>query len=256
MNTKEYTWSDINGHRKVHVIVPDSTKVAAVAEAGRTFIDAHAEYREIDRERTAAQGDPARLEHEARIAAREAGKAGKKVDPKKLRKKVREAEEHLAEVELEWESAAAHLRARHVDYLATIELHSPALAAEATTEAEAAILSLASASELARKADTRLTGSLSILAALSAVDNGGEFIPRSPKAKKQSSDEFLMGSTPGPFIGEAREKLTTAIGFGSRILDELKTAAKEEEKRRKLEAEIEASPDLDDDDDEEDADDE
>lgn len=251
-DTKEYSWSDINGFRKAHFIVPESTKVTAVAKAGRALIEAHAEYREIDRERTAAQGDPARLEQEAKVAAREAGKAGKKVDPKKMRKRVAEAEARLAEIELEWEAASANLRARHHDYLAVIEHHAPALAAEATTEAEAAIMSLASASDIARKADARLTGSLSILVALRAVVDGGDFIPKPPKARKQSSDEFLMGSTPGPFIGEAREKLTTAIGFGSRILDDLKAAAKEEEKRRELEAEIEAAPDLDDEDEDDD----
>lgn len=249
MITKELSWSDINGHYRTHVIVPESTTVVAIAEAGQKLIDAHASFKDVARERSAAAGDPDRLEHEARIAAREAGRAGKAIDPKKLRKKIREAEEHLAEIELEWETGAANLRGRRHDYLAAVELHAPALSAEATSDADAAIMALASASDIARKADARLTGSLSILAALGDVTGGGDFIPKAPRARRQSSDEFLMGSSPSPYIGEAREKLTTAIGFGSRILDDLKSASKEEEKRRKLEAEIEAAPDLDDEED-------
>lgn len=249
MNTNKISWSDVNGYRSAHVIDPATTSVKAVAAAGQALIDAHAEFKEIDRERKASQGDPARLAQEAKVAAREAGKVGSKVDPKKLRKKVREAEERIAEIELDWETAAANLRGRHLDYLAAMEHHAPALSAEATAIADAAVLSLASASDIARKAEQRLTGSLSVMAALSAVVNGGDFVPSAPKARREGSDDFFMGGAPAPFIGEAREKLTTAIGFASRILDDLKADAKAEEKRRKLEAEVEAAPDLEDEDD-------
>ncbi|WP_292775189.1 hypothetical protein [Microbacterium sp. UBA6741] len=252
MKTIELSWSDTNGSSRTHVIDPATTKVKAISAAGKALIEAHAEYKAIDRERTASAGDPARLEHEAKVAAREAGKAGQKVDPKKLRKKIREAEERLGEIELDWEAAAANLRGRRHDYLASVEHHAPALAAEATAIAEAAILSLASASEIARKGEANVTGSLSILAALAETVNGGDFIPKAPRARRQGSDEFMMGSAPAPYVGEARDKLTSAIGFATRILDDLKAAAKDEEKRRKLEAEIEAAPDLDDDDEDDD----
>lgn len=244
MNILELTWSDVGGFTRAHVIDPKTTSVKAVAAAGEGVLEAHAAFQVISRERSAAQGDPERLAAEASAAARDAGREGKSIDAKKLRKKVREAEERLGELDLDWEAASENLRARAQAYLETVTHHAPALSAEAMTIADAAIMALASATEIARKSQANMTGSLSILAALAATVEVGAFIPTTPVAKKDTSDEFLANGAPAPYIEIARENLGFAIGFASRIMDDLKARVSAEEKRRKLEAEVEAAPDL------------
>lgn len=236
--------------RRFQLIDPEATEVKAVAEAGQALLDAHKAFKAVDRERTAAQGDPERLEAAARAAAKEAGREGRPVDVKKLRKPVAAAVEHLAEVELEWEAAASALRVQRRQYLDVIAHHAPALAAEAKSVAEASILSLASAASIARRAEGQMSSSLSLLGALAEVSRGGEFIPKQMRARKGAGDEFLQGSAPGPYVGEALDRLTKAVGFATRILDEIKAAEKQAALEAKLEAEADAAPDLDDDDDE------
>ncbi|WP_194411414.1 hypothetical protein [Microbacterium cremeum] len=249
MITNELTWSDGNGHNRVHVIDPETTEVKAIAAAGQELIEAHAEFKAINRERTAAQDDPRRLAHEAKVAAKEAGRAGKTVDTKKLRKKVREAEEHLEELDLEWEAANGKLRSRRLSYLAAVEHHVPALAAEAKGAADASILALASASQTAKRAETQVTNSLAILAALAETKAGGEFTPKPQKARREMADDFGEGGVPGVYVAIARTNLSKAIAYATRILGDLKAAEAEAAKREKFDAEVEASPDLDDDDD-------
>lgn len=254
MIANELTWSDGNGHNRVHVIDPATTEVKAIAAASQDLIDAHAEFKAISRERSAAQDDPRRLAHEAKLAAKEAGRTGKAVDPKKLRKKVREAEERLEELDLEWEAANAKLRRSRTTYLAAVEHSAPALAAEAKGAADAGILALASASQTAKRAEAQVTNSLAILAALSETKAGGDFTVKPQRARREIADDFGEGGAPGAYVGVARANLSKAIGYASRILDDLKAAEAEEAKREQLDAEVEASPDLDDDDDDEDAD--
>lgn len=253
MQTKQLTWSDASGYTRIDIIDPESTKVAAIAEAGRKIIEAHAAFGVINRERTAAQGDPARLEAEAKAAARRAGIEGTAVEPKKLRKKIRDAEEHLAEVDLEWEAASGKLRALRPAYLAAIQHHASALAAEAKADAEAGILSLATASRMARKADASMSGALAILGGLEAVlDRGDTFAPKAPKASRH---EFGTAGVPGVHIGVGVENLGTAIGLASTILDDMKAAEKQRKLLARIDAETEAAPDLDDEDDDEEGDD-
>lgn len=252
MITKELTWSNTGGYQRVHIIDPDTTKVKAIADAGRKIVEALAAFKVIDREYKAAQGDPERLAAEAKAAARKAGADGKPVEPKKLRKAIRDAEEHLAEVELEWEAAGAKLSKRREAYNAAVQHHAPALAAECKTDAEAGILSLASASQIARKADASMSGALAILGGLEAVqDHGAEFIPKAPKASRR---EFGTAGVPGVHVSIAVSELTTAIGLASTIADDMKAAEKQRKLLAKLDAETEAAPDLDDDDEEEDDD--
>lgn len=250
MKITDIAWSDANTHRRVSVI--ERSDVSAVTKAGRELIEAHAAYKAISRERSAAQDDPRRLAHEAKLAAQQAGRDGTPVDPKKLRKKVREAEERLEEIELEWEASGAQLRTARVAYLAAVEHHAPALAAEAKTEAEAGILALASAAQTARRASPRVTDSLAILAALGEVKAGGDFLPKPQRARREITDDFGEGGVPAAYVATAETNLGKAIGYASRILGDLKAAEAEDAKREKLEAEIDAAPDLDDDEDEDD----
>jgi hypothetical protein len=240
--TKQLTWTDTYGFTQIQVIDPDSTKVKAVVEGGRKLMEAHAAHAQLARERTAAQGDVQRRTDEARAEARAAGRDGKPFDGKKSRKRTRELEERLAEIDLEWEHACAVLRGRSSDYLQQLEHHAPALAAEAKGEADAAILSLASASAIARRAEAGITGSLAILDALQRVQAGDGFKPRPPKARREVADEFGSGAAPGPYVGVAVEKLGTAIGLATRILDDLKAAEAEAAKAAKAEAVADNDP--------------
>lgn len=238
MKTVELIWTDSGNRRRGHIIDPDTTKVKAVAKAGRGFIEAHAIYRDLERELSAAQGDPKRLAYEAKLAAREAGSKGEAVDSKKLRKKVREAEERLAELELEFEAAFSKFTVQRREYLDILEHHAPALAAEAQADAEASILSLATASSMARRASAEMSGALSILGGLGSVqDESADFVPKAPKARKR---EVGVGTAPVPYVGTAVDSITTAIGLATEILDDMKKAEKERRSHDAAEAESDA----------------
>lgn len=243
MITKQLTWSDTYGHTRIHVVDPDSTNVKAIAEGGRKLIEAHSSHAQISRERAAAQGDVQRRTDEALAEARAAGREGKAFDGKKSRKRTRELEERLAEIDLEWEHASAVLRAQSHAYVELVEHHAPALAAEAKGEADAAILSLASAAAIARRAEANLTGSLSVLDALQGVRQGEGFTPRQPKARREVADEFGSGGVPGPHVSGALTGLGTAIALATRILDGLKAAEMEAAKAAKAEEEADNDPD-------------
>lgn len=252
LHTTEINWTDGALRHKVQVIDPESTTVKAVAAAARALVEAAADHRTVSREYLAAKDDPTRLAHEATVAAREAGRDGKAVEPKKLRKKVREAEENVAELRLMHEAAASKLLAARRAYLDTVEHHAPALAAEARAEAEAGILSLATASSMARKAGAQTSGALAILAALAAVqDDAALFEPKAPRAKSAR----FGGGVPAPHVSNAVEGLTAAIGFATEILEEMADADKKRARQDDADANLEEldaadlAPDGDDDDD-------
>ena len=249
MNIREITYTDHGGSfQRVRIIT--QTSVKAITAAGEALLEAHAEFDAIHRERLAAMNDPARFAEEARVAAVAAGASGKKVDAKKLRRKVREAEDRLGEITLEWEVAMSNLQTQRWAYSAAIEHHAPALAAEAATGAEAGIMALASAQQIARKGEAELSGSLAIMAALAATRDGGEFIPTAPRARSGGS-----GGIPGVHAQIAIDGLGQAIGYGAEILRTLTEAEKAEAKRAKLQAEADAAPDIDDEPDDDDDDD-
>lgn len=247
---KDLTYTSHGGmHNRVHVIV--GTKVKAIALAGEELFAAHAEFVAVNRERTAAQGDPARYAEDARLAASEAGqKGGDAGAAKKLAKKARAAEERLGDLDLEWEVAIANLQAKRFAYVAAVEHHAPALAAEAAAEVDAGIMALASAQQIIRKGEAELSGALAIMAALGHVREGGEFVPKAPKAKSGG-----MGGVPGVHALEGIGHLAEAIVFATEIRDELEADEKAAAKRAKAEAEgdddsLDALADEDDDDDE------
>ncbi len=243
---KDLTYTDHGGgHNRIHVIV--GSKVKAIAAAADDLMTAHAEFVTINRERTASQGDPARLAEDARLAAVEAGRTGgDAAAAKKLRKKAREAEERLGDLDLEWEVAIANLQAKRWAYGAAVEHHAPALAAEAKAEVDAGIMALASAQQIVRKGEAELSGALAIMAALGRVRDGLEFVPTPPKAKSGG-----MGGIPGIYATESVEQIAQAIRYASEIRDDLEAEEKAAEKAAKLEAEADNAPDLDDEDDDE-----
>ncbi|WP_314855310.1 hypothetical protein [uncultured Microbacterium sp.] len=232
MHTQDLTYTSHGGmHNRVPVIV--GADVKAVTAASEALFEAHVAFVAINRERAAAQGDPVRYAEDARLAAAEAGqKGGDAGEAKKLKKKARAAEERLGDLDLEWEVAIANLQAKRFAYSAAVEHHAPALAAEARTAADAAVLSLASAAGIARKAETQLSGSLAILAALGHVRAGGEFAPVPPTARSGG-----MGGAPGLYVAEAQSNLNTAIGYATEILDDLKADEKAAAQAAKAEAE-------------------
>lgn len=244
---KDLTYTSHGGmHNRVHVIV--NTKVKAIAAAGEDLFDAHAEFVTINRERSAAQGDPVRYAEDARLAAAEAGqKGGDATNAKKLRKKARAAEERLGDLDLEWEVAIANLQAKRWAYSAAVEHHAPALAAEAKAEVDAGIMALASAQQIARKGEAELSGALAIMAALGHVREGGEFAPKAPTAKSGG-----MGGIPGVYAVESIGQLAQAITYASEIRDDLEAEEEAAAKAAKLEAEADNAPDIDDEPDEDD----
>lgn len=242
---KQITWSSpTSGFNRLSVCIPETTKVKAVATAAAALLDAHARYSAMRREFEAVQGDPERLAAEAKVAAAQAGVSGKPVEPKKLRKKIRDAEENVAELELELEAIEAVLAAARATYAEVCHHHAPALAAEARAEADAGVLSLATASDIARRAEVSLTGALGALGGLAKVlDDGAEFAPFEPLAR---NTEFGQGGAVAPYIGIGVENLGTAVGYATQILDALTDADKARERQAKIDTE--AAPDLDDDD--------
>jgi hypothetical protein len=252
ITTKQMSWTDSIGNYKMHVVEPTSTKCKPVADASRELLAAFADYGAIYKELSAAQGDPARLSEQATIAAREAGRDGNPVDVKKLRKKVRDAMENLAEIELEWEASAARMRALRLGYDTVIQAHAQELAAEARQGAEAGIQSLAAAATMARRADAEMSAGLSILGALEAIETGAAFAPRPAKAARRR--EIGQGTAPSPYVGSGVAQLDTALSLASEILIDLSKAEKERTKAAAFDAAVEASPDLEDDDDEDDDD--
>lgn len=243
---KDLTYTDHGGgHNRIHVIV--GSKVRAITAAADELFAAHAEFVTINRERTAAQGDPMRYAEDARLAAAEAGRTGgDATSAKKLRKKAAAAAERLGDLDLDWEVAIANLQAKRWAYGAAVEHHAPALAAEARGEVEAGIMALASAQQIVRKGEAALSGGLAIMAALGHVREGGEFVPKAPKAKSGG-----MGGVPGVHALEGIGELAQAITFASEIRDDLDAEQKAAEKAAKLEAEADDAPDLDDEDDDE-----
>jgi hypothetical protein len=225
MKIQHLSYSDAIAWHQFDIIGPDTIQSPAVADLGREILEAHAAHVALSREREAAADAPQRLGDQAREAAAAAGVDGKTPDVKRILKKKREAEERLEEIDLEWTATGARLAALRTRYLDTLTHYAPALAAEARATADAAILSLASAREIARKAAGALEGALTLLGGLATVSDG-QFTPVPPKARRDSSDDFLEGTAPIPYAQNAVEQIGVAIGWAARVLDDLAVDAK------------------------------
>jgi hypothetical protein len=248
MNTKQLSWSDRNGHWQVHALTESGVK--AVDKATETLVVAHAAYNTAKREHQGAQVAVANLADQARAAALEAGRIGDKPDKKALKKKRAAAIDRAEDAELDWLTAESRLAAVREEYLGVLAHHAPALAAVSRDTADAGVLELASALGIARKAETKVTQALSVLAALPQVVGGDDFRPVPPKPRKTTADEFGDAGSPSVHAQQAVESLTKAIGWAQRILDDLAADEKARAAQAKLDAETEAAPDLDDDDEE------
>lgn len=248
MNVIQLPWSDRNNFHRAHVIDPESTTVKAVATASATFIEAHREHVANTRELEAARSAVERFAERTRIEAAEAGVIGKKADKKAIKKRRVDVTERFEDAEIDYETSSANLQRVRVEYLGILAHHAPALIAEARRDADSAILSLTSASTMARRGEAALGGSTAILAALPRVVAGEDFIPTPPKARRKAGDDTFDGGSPGVFAGLALENLGLAVGWGQRVLEDLAV----DEKVAKMQAETDAAPDLDDDDDDDD----
>lgn len=245
LKTIEIRWSDGYGFTRLHVIDPDSTEVAAVKRESKKTLEAHKALKAIERERDAAHLAVDKADEINRAAARKAAVEGLAVKPKELRKRAAADRERAAELDLEWEGAIAKMQKRRFSYLGVIEHHTPALRAEARTALDSAILSVASASQIALRAEGAMTGALGILGMLA----NGDFEPRPLVAQHR---EMGDGGAPTVFIAVGRENLGKAVGYASQILQDVKDA----EKVAKLVDIADESPDIDDEPDDLDGDDE
>ena len=242
MKTIEIRWNDGYGFTRLHVIDPESTEVAAVQKEGKKTLEAHKALKTIERERQAAHVAVDKADEINRAAARQAALEGLAVKPKELRKRAAADRERAAELDLEWEGVVAKMASRRGKYLEVIEHHTPALRAEAKTALDAAILSVASASQIALRAEGAMLGTLEVLGALAS----GDFTPRALVA---NSREMGEGGAPTVYLSVARENLGKAVGYASQILKDVKDA----EKVAKFEAEADDAPDIDDEPDDDDA---
>lgn len=240
MKITEIRWNDGYSFNRLHVIDVDSTEVAAVKKEGKKTLEAHKALKTIERERQAAHVAVDKADEINRAAARQAALEGLAVKPKELRKRAAADRERAAELDLEWEGAVAKMASRRFKYLEVIEHHTPALRAEAKTALDSAILSVASSSQIALRAEGAMLGALEALGALAS----GDFTPRALVA---NSREMGEGGAPTVYLSVARENLGKAVGYAAQILDDVKKA----EKVAKFEAEaddIDDEPDEDDDD--------
>ncbi len=241
MKTTEIRWNDGYSFNRLHVIDPDSTDVAPVKKESKKVRETFASLKAIERERQAAHVAVDKADEINRAAARQAAIEGLAVKPKELRKRAAADRERAAELDLEWEGAIAKMQTRRLKYLEVIEHHTPALRAEAKAALDSAILSVASASQIALRAEAAMLGALEVLGALAS----GDFTPRALVAKSREVGE---GGAPTVYLSVARENLGKAVGYAAQILQDVKDA----EKVEKLVEIADESPDIDDEPDEDD----
>lgn len=214
------------------IVDPETTSVKAVAKAGRALLDAVAEHHEGERRRQQAANAVMRLDDEALAEATAAGQAGKRVDHDKIRSAAVATEQRLREAELDYDASGANVTRLDAEYRATLAHHAPALLAEARGEADAAILSLTTASANIRRAEGTLAAALGLLATLPSVQEGGAFKPLPPLARRRTTDAVFEGGSPVVYAQLAGDNLGLAIGYAVRVLDDLA----DDEKARKAAA--------------------
>lgn len=247
----QYRYSDRNGTKVTHVA--EGTKVGPVAEAGRAFVADFAEFKKRQEEFREAEAEPARLRAEATEAARTGASAA---DAKKILKKARAAQDALEELEIDYAVAEAKVGASRLAYFATVEQHEAELQAEAKAAAEAAVLTLSAAAKMTRDGSAALAAALATMNGLRGVRGGDEFVPKSPRAKKEGSDEFALNGVPEVHAEVGRKSIGTAIDMAQRILRDFAAEAKARAIVEGLEAEADEAPDVDLYEDDEDDDDE
>lgn len=244
MRIHQIAWADPNGYSRwrVSVIDPTSTRVPAVKKAATALIDAHAEHRALEKEVIATQDEPQRLSAAATDAARRAGADGTKLDPKALRKAVRDAEDAVADLRLELEAAAARLATKRTEYEVSVADFAAPLAAEARSAADEGILGLTTAQAMATRANDSLDGALAVLGGLSSLAERGVFEPMVPQASRH---EFGQAGVPSIYAGIGADNLGAAIGLATTILDDLAAKQKAAAKAAKLQQEADEAEDED-----------
>lgn len=245
----EYRYSDRNGTKVTYVA--EGTKVGPVADAGRAFVADFAEFKKRQKEFREAEAEPARLRAEATEAARTGASAA---EAKKILKRARAAQDALEEREIDDMVAEAKVGASRLGYFATVEEHEAELQAEAKAAAEAAVLTLSAAAKMTRDGSAALAAALATMNGLRGVRGGDEFVPKSPRAKKEGSDKFALNGIPEVHAGIGVDNIGTAIDMAQRILRDFAAEAKARAIVEGLEAEADEAPDLDLYDDEDDED--
>ncbi|GAA1913567.1 hypothetical protein GCM10009775_02800 [Microbacterium aoyamense] len=250
LKINEIRWNDgREGYslNRLHVIDPASTDVAAVKKIAEKVTEAHVAFKKVERERQAAHVALERADEDARIAARNAAREGKPVKPKEIKKLRAAAREAVEDLDLAWEGALGGLESRRDEYIECVAHNTPALRAEGLTALDSAILSVASASQIALRAEATMTGALGLLGMLSS----GDFTPAPMKAARREMGE---AGAPAVHVDLARTELAKAVGYAAQILEQVKEAVKEAEKAARMQAEADESDDLDDENDPEDDD--
>lgn len=217
---------DPYGTRSIFQVITE-TKVAGIAKDRDALIKGVAELEAIKRENTAVQADLASFVDDRAAAARAAGAEDKPFDKADWKRRRAELEERAEDVSLDLQQRSTRIARLRERYEAAVAKHADALIAEAHADAEAALRSLSTAAGMIERAAPAFGNSTAIVAALHRVAQGGGFTPTPVKAAYRTTDQFAEGTLPELWAGEAVDKLTVAIGFAERVLNEVDSTGDE-----------------------------
>ncbi len=211
---------DSYGGRSIFQIITE-TKVAKIAKERDALIKGVADYETLIRENATVQADLARFNDDRTAAASAAGAADEPFDKKAWKKRRAELEERADDLTLDIQQASPRIARLRDRYEAAVAANADALIAEAQADAEAALRSLSTAAGMIERAAPAFGNSTAIIAALHRVAEGAGFTPTPVKAIYRSTDQYAEGTLPEIWAGEAVDKLTVAIGFAERVLNEI-----------------------------------
>lgn len=207
--------------------LPDPARIPipAVREAVEKFAKRAEQHRAASAALRDADGAVHRARTEIDTEAAVAADDGGSVPAKKLVKKLRAAQDALDEARIEFNGRDAALKKAHAHVVNAIRHHAPAWRSEALGLAEAAVLRVTTAREMLRKAGVDLDEALSTLGLLDRVTTGlrvqGLFEPR-----VDSVPALVPIDSSAAYVGEALDRIVSAIGEAMNTLDEQRGAEK------------------------------
>lgn len=197
---------------------PSRIPVAAVREAVERFAKRAAQHRDARAALNAADGAVDRARAEIDAEAADAAEDGGAVPAKKLVKKLRAAEDALAEARIEFDARDTALRKAHGRVVEAIRHHAPAWRAEALGRADATVLRMTSARETLRKAGVDLDETLSTLGLLDRLTDGVA-LPGMGARRIDSVPALVAIDNSDMHVGVALEAIGSAVGSVMETLD-------------------------------------
>lgn len=211
---------DIHGGRTIVQIITE-TKVAKIAKDRDVLLKGITDFEALVRENAAVQAELGSFTDVRAAAARQAGVDGVDFDKAAWKARRAELEERAEDMSLDLQQASPRLTRLRERYEATVAKNADALLAEARSDAEAALRSLSTAAGMIERAAPAFGNSTALVAALHRVEQGDGFAPAPVPARHRTTDQFMNGTLPEVWAGEAVEKLTVAIGLAERVLKEV-----------------------------------